>query len=386
MARHAHAVTVPPYSEVMRVDGILEETWRQVPAFMRVRPLEECVTDPPMQVIQRFGLATLYLKGRCVLHRRYLSEGTPRREHAYSRRSCLEAALLLLEHQQTLHDACKPGALLYTKNWFISSLTINDFLLADMVVALILQSEHYRPDAAGRCEWMSTGAEGAPPPATPLPTKDELLRILHGSYRIWTTMVETIPDCRKAADVVRTLLGRVYAQLGTPVDGKLTDVSAGADVGVDFAQQQPQPQPYQQGQNLKADGHDGAELMAGLTLHGSGNTNGGGGGLVSVLAPAPAPMTVTSSVSPEILNYHISPDYEMVDPDPSWIMYGSGEYDWVSPFPSYFSFFSFWLLSSLPLPGWIWPEKLPPLSVVNFGEISNEVPVALPAHRANSTP
>ena len=349
VARHVHAVSVPPYSEVMRVDGILLETWKHVPEFMKVRPLEESVTDPPMQVIQRFGLATLWLKGRCVLHRRYLSEVPPRREHAYSRRACLDAALVLLEHQQTLHQACKPGALLYTKNWFISSLTINDFLLSGMVVALVLQSEHYNPDDSGRCEWMSpeTTTEGpgagAEPPPPPLPTKDELLRVLQNSCRVWTTMAQTVPDAKKAEDVVRTLLGRIYAQLGIQPDSEFADMSASAGsagAGAVVTQQTQQTQQYRQ-----VDGYGGAESIAGLTLHGDGSTSSGGSRQFPISAPVPTPMTATtSSVSPEVLNYSISPDYEMVDPDaaeiaqvlgagqpgPSWMVYGDGEYDWVS--------------------------------------------------------
>ena len=344
MAQQAHALKIPPYSEVMRVDGILEETWKKVPGFMKVKPLGECVTDPPMQVIQRFGLAALYLKSRCVLHRRYLSEeGVPKKEHAYSRRACLEAALTMLEHQRTLHDACRPGALLATKGWFVSSLTINDFLLADMIVALILQSEHYRPgdggsNGGGGAEWMS--------PGPPLPTKDELIRILQASGRIWVAMAQSVPDCRKAAEVVRTLLGRVYAQLGTQGDAKeFTDVQANASVG--SALQKPlQQQQFSDEQFLlpdshqkQMDSHDGAESMAGLTLHGDGTGTGTSIGTGASMA---------SSVSPEILNYSISPDYEMVDPDigrvmesmqaqlggdPAWMMHSNGDYDWVSSFP-----------------------------------------------------
>ena len=347
MAQQAHALKIPPYSEVMRVDGILEETWKKVPEFMKVKPLGECVTDPPMQVIQRFGLAELYLKSRCVLHRRYLSEeGMPKKEHAYSRRACLEAALTLLEHQRTLHEACQPGALLASKGWFVSSLTINDFLLADMVVALVLQSEHYRPDGtgsdgngdSGSAEWMSPGPL--------MPAKDELLRILQASGRIWTTMARSVPDCGKAAEVVRTLLGRVYAQLGTQGDGKdFVDVDANASLGSaqNPQQHQQQQQPHEQihhpdSHQRQMNGNDGAEPMAALTLHGNGTGTGTG---TSIGTRA----SMASSVSPEVLNYSISPDYEMVDPDigrvmesmqaqlgadPAWMVHSNGDYDWVS--------------------------------------------------------
>lgn len=309
MAQQAHALTVPPYSEVTRVDRLLEETWKQVPLFMKVKPLEESITDPVMQVIQRYGLAALYLKSRCVLHRRYLSEAVPKQEHGYSRRACLEAALDLLDHQYTLYHACQPGAILSTKGWFISSLAINDFLQADMIVALVLQNENYL-ETGGNFDWVSQGA--------PLPSKNELLRILQRSYNIWTTMAQNISDCKKAADVVERILGRVYTQLGLHADGE-----------------------YQGG----ATGHqlrsgDQAESMANLNLHGSS------GGMTD---PSLGSSGV-GSAGADAQEYRISPDFDMVDDpnigrvlesmqvemssaDPSWMIH-SGSYDWVSyPFP-----------------------------------------------------
>lgn len=332
MAQHAHALTIPPYSEVMRVDKILEETWKNVPPFMKVKALEESVTDPIMQVIQRFGLTALYLKSRCVLHRRYLSETVPIPEHRHSRRACLEAALALLDHQHTLYHACQPGAILSTKGWFISSLAINDFLLADMIVALVLQNENY-PEIGGNFDWMSQG--------TPLPSKDELLQMLQRSYSIWITMAQTIPDCRKAADVVQRILSRVYTQLGKHADEQYP--------GFTSAQQ--------------TSTNDGAESMANLNLHGSSNRG----------------PSMGSSGSADAPDYRISPDFDMIDPnigrvlesmqvemdsDPSWMIH-NGSYDWVSSSffhwspPHYeLSVFSFFL--SFLIPG-------------SFGDISNEM-------------
>ncbi|KAL6849506.1 hypothetical protein ACO1O0_009047 [Amphichorda felina] len=109
IAKQMHALTPPSYSEVLRLDHLLQETWRSVPSFMMVRPLDECVGDPPMLFMQRFGLAALYNKSRCVLHRRYLAEPVTKPEHDYSRQQCLQAALTLLGTQVIIWDACKPG-------------------------------------------------------------------------------------------------------------------------------------------------------------------------------------------------------------------------------------------------------------------------------------
>ncbi|KAI0011221.1 hypothetical protein F4779DRAFT_247670 [Xylariaceae sp. FL0662B] len=210
VARQAHALTVPSYAEIMKIDVMIEETWRNIPSFMKPKPLEESVIDPPMQVIQRFGLSSLYQKSRCVLHRRYLIEAVPRKEHEYSRRVCLEAALALLDYQYTITKACKPGGLLSQHCWFLASLAINDFLLADTVIALVLQNENYS-EVGGDFDWMTQG--------TPMPPKDELLQLLKRSYSIWCDMAATNPDYMRAAAVVRTMLVKTQKQMGIEITG-----------------------------------------------------------------------------------------------------------------------------------------------------------------------
>jgi hypothetical protein len=175
VARLSHSLTLPAYTEVMRIDARIQEVWSSVPSFMMVKPLSECITDAPMLVVQRFGIASLYQKSRCVLHRRYLVDPRPQKEHDYSRRTCLEAAVALLNYQNTLFEATQPGAILAQNGWFIASLAINDFLLADMAVALAVQQQNDSEDSHG---WMGT--------CTPPLTKESLIDMLKNSYDIWT--------------------------------------------------------------------------------------------------------------------------------------------------------------------------------------------------------
>ncbi|KAI2633824.1 hypothetical protein GGS21DRAFT_114264 [Xylaria nigripes] len=211
VARLSHSLTLPTYAEIMRVDARIREVWSAVPAFLRIKPLSESITDPPMLVIQRFGLATLYQKSRCVLHRRLLVDSNPLKEHDYSRRSCLEAAVALLEYQSTMYEATKPGAIIAQNRWFIASLAINDFLLADMVVALTVQQLDEGKDGL---EWIAT--------CTPHVTKTSLIEMLEHSYFIWTEMGATVANCRKAATVVRKMLLKTQTQLDeTPVESDL---------------------------------------------------------------------------------------------------------------------------------------------------------------------
>ncbi|KAI0537797.1 hypothetical protein GGR58DRAFT_470290 [Xylaria digitata] len=209
VARLSHSLTLPTYTEIMRVDARIQDVWSGVPAFMKVKPLSECVTDAPMLVIQRFGIASLYQKSKCVLHRRYLVDPRPLKEHDYSRRTCLEAAVALLHYQSTMFEATKPGAILAQNSWFIASLAINDFLLADMIVALAVQQRNDCEEDS--TNWMAT--------CTPPVTKESLVEMLIHSHKVWTEMAVTVVDCRKAATVVRTMLQRIQTQSGTSIEG-----------------------------------------------------------------------------------------------------------------------------------------------------------------------
>ncbi|KAK8136897.1 hypothetical protein PG984_004837 [Apiospora sp. TS-2023a] len=200
VAKQAHALKPPTFAEVMRVDGLLEEAWGEVPSFMKVKPMSQSVTDPVMQVVQRFGLALLYQKTRLVLHRRYLTEVAPGKEQSYSRRTCLEAALALVDYQHSIFEAARPGSMLHQNGWFVSSLAINDYLLADVIIALAIQSPHYA-EAGGNFDWVSHG----------------------------TPMAFKVPDCKRAARVVEIVLKKTEAMRGVPANSvSLTSTPAGS--------------------------------------------------------------------------------------------------------------------------------------------------------------
>ncbi|UZP44489.1 hypothetical protein NXS19_012301 [Fusarium pseudograminearum] len=198
IAQQAHALTPPSYVEVMKLDNLLQQTWQQVPSFMMVRPLDECVGDPPVLLIQRFGLTAVYNKCRCVLHRRYLAETVPQREHDYSRRQCLEGALSLLNYQHIIWEASKPGHVLSQHAWFVSSLSVHDFLLAAMVIYLVIKNES--------CSDIGSDYSA--------PTKDELIDMLKRSHFIWSDVSQNVIEVKKTADTLATML----TKLGVPVD------------------------------------------------------------------------------------------------------------------------------------------------------------------------
>ncbi|KAI1098953.1 fungal-specific transcription factor domain-containing protein [Jackrogersella minutella] len=291
VVEQAHSLNVPSYANVMKVDAQIQEAWNDVPDIVKMKPLEQCVMDPPVQVIQRFGIAAIHQKSRCVHHRRYIVEEPPVREHDYSRRVCLEAALALLDYQVTMHEASKPGGMLTQNGWFIAALVaLNDFLLADMIVVLVLQNDKYW-EAAGEYNWIARCM-----PSTV--TRGELLRSLRRSHTVWKDMASGRTEFAKAEGVVRVMLRRVQAHLGVETDDIETT-------------------------GAKTSGSGDIASIAGLTIDGSG------------------PSTSSSGNGPEAERFvdvdfgTTAPDLMATDDttcqmesDPPWLM--QNNYDWVS--------------------------------------------------------
>ncbi|XDG02239.1 hypothetical protein ABKA04_001854 [Annulohypoxylon sp. FPYF3050] len=207
VVQQAHSLDVPSYAEVMKVDAQIEDAWNKVPEIMKVKPIDLCLTDPPVQIIQRFGIAAIYQKSRCVHHRRYIVEEEPKKEHDYSRRVCLEAALELIDYQITMNEAGKPGGMLNQTGWFIAALVaVNDFLLANMIIALVIQNDRFW-EVGGDANWI---ARCMPPTIT----RDELLRTIRRSHNVWKEMAGERSEFGKCEEVTRVMLRKVHAHLG----------------------------------------------------------------------------------------------------------------------------------------------------------------------------
>ncbi|KAJ6438538.1 C6 transcription factor [Purpureocillium lavendulum] len=204
IARLAHALTPPTYAEVRRIDSLLQQKWKELPAFMRLKPLEECIGDSPHLMIQRFGLAAVYNKCRCVLHRPFIAELALNPEHDYSRQQCFDGALSLLNYQQVIWRSSKPGNVLSQNAWFLSSLAIHDFLLAAVILYMVIRHDGYNPKT--KSHWVKDDQ--------PMPSKDELRYMIRRSHAIWSEVATEREELRKTADTLATIL----AKLGTPVD------------------------------------------------------------------------------------------------------------------------------------------------------------------------
>lgn len=217
IAKQAHALTPPSHAEVMRLDALVNEKWNAVPSFLHVKPLEKCIGDSPALMIQRFGLESLHHKSRCVLHRRYLAEPILKEEHDYSRQQCLQAAVTLLNYQATIWNATRPGNILSSCGWFVTSLAVHDYMLAAMILYLVIQNGHY-PENGDSSHWTA-------PDQQPV-SKDELKGLLKRSHAIWCKVSSTVGELRKTRDTLAVML----AKIGDPVDGAPVSHNSNASI------------------------------------------------------------------------------------------------------------------------------------------------------------
>ncbi|KAI9687720.1 MAG: hypothetical protein M1822_001800 [Bathelium mastoideum] len=196
----SHAVTPPTYGEVLDLDKRMREAYGLIPPALRVRPMDQSVTDTPEAIMCRFNLELLYLKSQCVLHRRYLNERQTDTRHTYSRKTCLEAAVECLKYHETIHEAVQPGGRLERFRWYMSSITSHNFLLAAMILCLELTFYHEADATAAsvmrdQLSW----------------NQEEAIALLQKSYSIWKQVSGLSKDAAKACSILGVLLKKVKA-------------------------------------------------------------------------------------------------------------------------------------------------------------------------------
>jgi hypothetical protein len=204
----ANRMSLPSYDEVMELDGVLQEAEAGVPEFIRLKPLEMSITDPASVIIQRYSIALLLQKCRCMLHRKYI-ETEP-----YSKKVSIEAAMELLSYQSSIHQAALPGGPLALNRWFLSSLSVHDFLLAGMIV----YSRLTQVVKGGPNEHHSSLDES-------LPSREEMVAALQKSHLVWIDTQTMSANAEKGSRILGAMMKNANLATGsvptmsTPIGG-----------------------------------------------------------------------------------------------------------------------------------------------------------------------
>ncbi|KAI9756147.1 MAG: hypothetical protein M4579_003960 [Chaenotheca gracillima] len=188
------------YDKVIELNEDLERERALMPPHLKIRPIEQSVTDPANLIMQRFNLDLLYLKCQCVLHRKFLCYARTSPRYDPSSRACVDASMGLLEHQATLNRESRPHGRLRSLKWFISSLTTHDFLLAAMIVSLTLHHCHENDplaqSVAGAHTWDAQ-------------QRAKMVQALETSRSIWSETKDESMEAYKASTVLGVLLEKI---------------------------------------------------------------------------------------------------------------------------------------------------------------------------------
>ncbi|ERT02393.1 hypothetical protein HMPREF1624_00691 [Sporothrix schenckii ATCC 58251] len=232
---HTRSLAPRPYEDTRALDARLRRAYAELPAHFQYRPLAASLIDSPPIIMNRMTIEMLYLKSLIVLHRNYIpqyykqwsSSSTTMSTTSFvstSRQACLDAACTVLDRQAELTAATQHGGILHDARWMISALTVNDFILAAMVLCLdmTLASKHGQSTDDGH---------------------NRRLAALRTAHAIWVAPSAQFPEARIAADALGATLARVEAgqapQMDVPAaDGQFVSVDAmttDSDVdGLDF--------------------------------------------------------------------------------------------------------------------------------------------------------
>ena len=185
IVEHLAMVSPTPYDAVLDLHHQLQEARDTIPPQLRMRSMDRSVTDSSELIMERFLLDFSYQNARCRLHRPYLMVSRSEVAYAFSRKHCVEAALLLLDHQSTLHEEIHPAGQLHGLSWFLTSFATNAFLTAAMAICLEISRDHVD----------NTASQG-----------HRLVAALVTSHKIWCASRAKSSEARKAADALAIML------------------------------------------------------------------------------------------------------------------------------------------------------------------------------------
>ncbi|EEP82777.1 predicted protein [Uncinocarpus reesii 1704] len=185
--------TQPPYQTVMDYDRELVNIYKQLPTFYKLGQGPE--THEPLTFLQRLSFESLYEQARCTLHRKYLTLPDP--TYAYSRETCVDAALRMLSQQQLIHQESQPGRSLFSQRWKLLMYLNRENLLATMIVCQDVDHLLKNAGASGN----HTTAFGSQ--TVPLEAK---IQALEQSLYIWETYRSISKEALTAATVVNVTI------------------------------------------------------------------------------------------------------------------------------------------------------------------------------------
>lgn len=133
VCQHALSVRPQPEDSIRAIEAELQEVYESIPVPLKYRPMSQSFADEPASIMFRLNCEFLYQKSVCILHRKYMAQGSK-----HSRHACVSAAMAILGHLADIHKEFQEGGQMEYDRWMVSSFTMNDFVLAAMMLCLAL--------------------------------------------------------------------------------------------------------------------------------------------------------------------------------------------------------------------------------------------------------
>ncbi|KAJ5672823.1 fungal-specific transcription factor domain protein [Penicillium longicatenatum] len=187
------------YSDIMALDSKLQRAEGSLPTIFKWQPLSQSLMVPPHIIMQRVWLRLAIPRLKIWLHRKYLLSSYKQAEYQYSRDSCLQAGIQILECQQLLDEETRPDGLLHSVRWMMTSLSQFVFLHGMSILSYYVQLCKTRPD-------ISTDRE----------TYSRIYTLLRDTYPIWLRSSAVSHEARQAVKHLDVLLG-LQGRFGAPV-------------------------------------------------------------------------------------------------------------------------------------------------------------------------
>ncbi|CAG8885944.1 unnamed protein product [Penicillium egyptiacum] len=207
------------YDEVMRLDRILHDAEATVPAYLRMKAMAAAVTDPPQVIMHRLFLRLMFHKGQIMLHCKYVNQDPAassdgRTSDSYSRSSCIEAALGILEIQRILDDETSLDGQLYMMRWRASSFMKHEFLTATMLLCFLARQRHSSSYA------LTDGHD-----------LDQIIAALTRAHDIWTRSRDSSVEAKTAADTLSIVLAKQSSSSDAGTEGQATNNDFALNLG-----------------------------------------------------------------------------------------------------------------------------------------------------------
>jgi len=211
----------PDYSHVLKLDTSLQSVYDGIPGSLVMRPMTKTIMDSPMMIMQRFYVAMIFFKAKCILHRTYLISSWTNQRYMYSRTACVEAALQIVQIQQILDQETQVGGRLYDDRGKVSSAMRNDFLLATTILCVDVNCAIIKGSAA----ISQIGTPDREP-------NEKVMAALRSAHLMWLRSSDLSREARQAAQAIEVMLAKTQrTNASSPAVSEATIVNSSTTDG-----------------------------------------------------------------------------------------------------------------------------------------------------------